>query len=73
LRALGQRQPAFPGIAPIVIGGAFFASMHAGVRFVSAEIHPFEIAFFRNVFGFMVFPPISGAHAAKLAEVSPAM
>ncbi len=58
LRSLGERRPAFCGVALIVIGSAFFASMHAGVRFVSAEVHPFEIAFFRNVFGFLVFTPM---------------
>ncbi len=58
LRSLGERRPAFCGVALIVIGSAFFASMHAGVRFVSAQIHPFEIAFFRNVFGFLVFTPM---------------
>jgi len=58
LHGLGQRQPAFCGIALVVIGSAFFASMHAAVRFISKELHPFEIAFFRNVFGFLVFMPI---------------
>ena len=46
------------GIALIVIGSALFAAMHAGVRFVSAGVHPFEIAFFRNLFGFLVFTPM---------------
>ncbi len=58
LRALGERQPVACGIALIVIGSAFFASMHGAVRFVSATVHPFEIAFFRNVFGFLVFTPM---------------
>ncbi len=66
LRALGRRRPAFCAIALIVIGSAFFATMHAGVRFVSAEIHPFEIAFFRNVFGFMVFVPMLARSGLKL-------
>ncbi len=66
LHALGERRPAFCGIALIVIGSAFFAAMHAGVRFVSAEIHPFEIAFFRNVFGFMVFTPMLARSGLKL-------
>lgn len=36
-----------------------FASMHAGVRYVSIELHlhPFEIAFFRNFFGLLVLTP----------------
>jgi len=35
----------------------FFASMHACVRFISAEIHPFEVTFFRNLFGFVALAP----------------
>ena len=31
--------------------------MHGMVRLVSADLHPFEIAFFRNVFGFCVLIP----------------
>ena len=34
-----------------------FAVMHGSVRWVSAEIHPFEIAFFRNLFGLLVLIP----------------
>ena len=58
LHTLGERYPSFCGIALVVIGSAFFASMHAAVRFVSQDLHPFEIAFFRNVFGLLVFLPI---------------
>ncbi len=35
----------------------FFASMHACVRYISAEIHPFEVTFFRNLFGFAALVP----------------
>ena len=58
LRALGERQPVICGIALVIIASAFFAGMHAAVRFVSATVHPFEIAFFRNLFGFLVFTPM---------------
>ncbi len=34
-----------------------FSLMHASVRHVSAELHPFEIAFFRNAFGLLVILP----------------
>jgi drug/metabolite transporter (DMT)-like permease len=34
-----------------------FSTMHALVRHVSAELHPFEIAFFRNLFGLIVIVP----------------
>ena len=31
--------------------------MHNIIRYVSADVHPFQIAFFRNVFGVLVFVP----------------
>lgn len=34
-----------------------FSLMHASVRHVSADLHPFEIAFFRNAFGLLVILP----------------
>lgn len=34
-----------------------FASMHGAVRHVSADLHPFEVAFFRNLFGLFVIMP----------------
>jgi len=35
-----------------------FASMHAAIREVSHELHPFEIAFFRNFFAVLVMLPL---------------
>ncbi|MEQ8603786.1 MAG: DMT family transporter [Marivibrio sp.] len=35
-----------------------FASMHAAIRQVSHELHPFEIAFFRNFFAVLVMLPL---------------
>jgi drug/metabolite transporter (DMT)-like permease len=35
-----------------------FAVMHTLIRYASAELHPVQIAFFRNVFGFLVFLPV---------------
>lgn len=35
-----------------------FAGMHAAIRHVGETIHPFEIAFFRNLFGFLVLTPL---------------
>ncbi len=35
-----------------------FSSMHTLVRFVGQELHPFEIAFFRNLFGFFTVLPL---------------
>jgi drug/metabolite transporter (DMT)-like permease len=37
---------------------AVFATMHALVRYVSGELHPFEIAFFRSLFGLLTLLPL---------------
>lgn len=42
----------------MVLGTAFFASMHASVRLVSGDMHPFEVSFFRNLFGLIVVTPL---------------
>ncbi len=46
------------GCATMLASTVFFASMHACVRYLSAEIHPFEIAFFRNLFGVVLLAPL---------------
>ena len=51
------RHNALRGIAWMLLSTLFFASMHAVVRHVSASIHTFEIAFFRNLFGLLVILP----------------
>jgi len=58
--AISARAESRPGLAALVlmlIASLALASMHGSVRFVSASLHPFEIAFFRNVFGFCVLIP----------------
>ena len=42
----------------MVLASALFASMHGTVRLVSFEMHPFVIAFFRNLLGFLVLVPL---------------
>ncbi len=37
---------------------AIFATMHALVRHVSGSLHPFEIAFFRSIFGLVAIAPL---------------
>ena len=41
----------------MVIGTVFFSSMHALIRYMSADLHAFELAFFRNLFGLLVVLP----------------
>lgn len=45
------------GIALMAASTVAFVGMHATVRHVSAELHPFEIAFFRQFFGFLALAP----------------
>ncbi len=60
LKALAARagaRPALTALALMLAATLFLAAMHGAVRFVSADLHAFEIAFFRNVFGFCVLVP----------------
>jgi len=41
----------------MVAACACFASMGGLIRYIASEVHPFEIAFFRNLFGFFVMLP----------------
>ena len=62
-RSLRARAAAIPpplaGFMMVVLASALFASMHNTIRFVTVSegLHPFEAAFFRNLFGLLVFIP----------------
>jgi len=45
------------GILWMFVYAALISSMHGSIRHVSADIHPFEIAFFRNLFGLIAVIP----------------
>jgi drug/metabolite transporter (DMT)-like permease len=49
--------PALRGIGLMFVATFFFSAMHGSIRYVSASIHPFEIALFRNVFALVVVLP----------------
>ena len=58
-RALWDRQtPALRGIVLMCISTVAFAIMHGLVRFVSEVLPPFQIAFFRNIFGLAFLLPL---------------
>ena len=57
LNNIGDGSPAIAGAAFMILASAFLAGMHGSVRYVSSDLHPFVIAFFRNVFGFCVLLP----------------
>lgn len=46
------------GILMMCVSSVFFSVMHVLVRYASAELPPFQIAFFRNLFGFLIFVPL---------------
>lgn len=46
------------GILLMCIATVAFAIMHALVRHVSSNLHPFQIAFFRNIFGLAFLIPL---------------
>jgi drug/metabolite transporter (DMT)-like permease len=45
------------GVLLMLVATLLFAGMHATIREVSASLHPFEIAFFRNLFGLLIVLP----------------
>ncbi|MBT3305642.1 MAG: DMT family transporter [Alphaproteobacteria bacterium] len=45
------------GLMWMLLSGILMSSMHASIRHVSADLHPFEIAFFRLLFGLLVLAP----------------
>jgi drug/metabolite transporter (DMT)-like permease len=47
-----------------------FGIMAVSIRLASAQLHPFEIAFFRNVFGFAFALPLLIRHGPKLLQTS---
>lgn len=50
--------PAFRGIVLMCLSTVAFSIMHALVRFVSEVLPPFQIAFFRNIFGLLFLLPL---------------
>lgn len=70
LRLSGARFVGLPPVlqaAVLMIAGAFFvATQNAMIRVTSAEIHTFEIVFFRNLFGLAAMLPL-------LARAGPSM
>lgn len=58
LRAWAALPPVTRGILLMFGSTLGFAAMHVLVRYVSADLHAFQIAFFRNLFGLLVFLPL---------------
>ncbi len=52
-----NNQSVLNGIGLMVMATVLFSVMHASIKFMSSSLHPFEIAFFRNLFGLIVIAP----------------
>jgi drug/metabolite transporter (DMT)-like permease len=46
------------GIILMVVSTMCFSIMHTAVRYLSGELHPLQIVFFRNLFGMILFLPL---------------
>ena len=45
------------GILLMFVATICFSLMHALIRYMAGELHPFQLAFFRNAFGLLVVLP----------------
>ncbi len=53
----GGRGDVLRGALLMAAAAACYAILHGSVRYISSDIHPFEVTFFRNLFGFLVLLP----------------
>jgi drug/metabolite transporter (DMT)-like permease len=58
----GSIPPGLRGILLLMLSTLGFAGMHATIKQVSTDLHPFEIAFFRNLFGLVALTPFFVRH-----------
>jgi drug/metabolite transporter (DMT)-like permease len=59
IRGLTDSRPSnFRGIFYMLAATLLFTVMGVTARYVSAHIHPFEVVFFRNAFGFVLLLPL---------------
>ncbi|MGI9422768.1 MAG: DMT family transporter [Hyphomicrobiaceae bacterium] len=54
----------------MVSSTVFFAVMHAAIRHISQDLHPFQVAFFRSFFGLIIFLPIAIRSGLKVFHTS---
>jgi drug/metabolite transporter (DMT)-like permease len=53
----GLASDAVKAVLLVVISAFFFATGHAGAKYLTSDLHPFVIAFWRNLFALMPFLP----------------
>ncbi|MDX1384351.1 MAG: DMT family transporter [Thermoanaerobaculia bacterium] len=55
--AWGAAPAQIRGVLLVALAAFGFSSMHTVIRFLASDLHPFEIAFFRNLFGLVALIP----------------
>lgn len=68
LRRMFSSSPSVRASLLMLLSAALFAGMALAIRFASAEIHTFEIAFFRNFFGLIFALPLLRTHGFALLK-----
>lgn len=57
LKRHATRKSAWKGVAFMAVSGLLITMLHVIVRDISKDVHPIQIAFFRNVIGFVLLIP----------------
>jgi len=58
VQAWSKASPEVRGILLMCLSTVAFSCMHTMIKHAAEELHPMQIAFFRNFFGFIVFLPV---------------
>ena len=56
--ALNSNSTVVRALSFMLLATVLLASMHVLVRYISADLHPFVVVFFRNLFGLVVLVPL---------------
>ncbi len=64
------KKPILGAAILMLVAAALLAAMHSVVRYLSSEIHPFEIVFFRNLFGFLALCPLLVRQGRKALKIT---
>ncbi len=57
-------------VALIVVSGIIVTIMQAGVRFLSSDVHPFMIVFFRAFLGVLILLPLAGRFGPEIFKTA---
>jgi len=58
------------GAAWMLLSTVFFTGIDASIKLAATDIHPFVIAFFRSVFGFMILFPFIAINGVSIVKTS---